>query len=201
MRKKDYIIPLGKGALFYILALLLTWMFTDRLTLGAVTVLRLFRYTFQYYNGLTVLIWLTASFIFSFFEKETSSYRIREYLFMVAALFGGDSLYRVVISESWYGIYELFLLPLSNMALMVFLSLLMVRMDGKTILVKMLLYIFSLAVLFVLNIVPTLYLYNKVLLSLLLGILLFVSSLVLYREELKGGLPGSVIIFKRTGEE
>ena len=194
IRKRDYFFPMGKGAVLYVAALLLSWFFSDKLVLGKVTALRLFFYDLRYYNSFTIALWLFFYLLTLLFGKaKQEGYRFRELLLYVSGLFIGESIYRVIIRESWYGPYELFFFPLGNLGMIVLLAVLLVRMDQAAVAWRILLFFMSLAVVLFFNLVPTLFSMNLPLPASVLGALLFVLSLMIFRAEGKGNLPGSSI--------
>ncbi len=194
IRKRDFLIPLGKGAVIYVISLLFTWLFTNQLTLGDVTFMGVFFYDFRFYNGLIVSLWLVLYFLFRLLGgNDRQAYPIREIILMLSALYLCDSIYRILIRESWYGLYELFLLPLDNMGQIILLALILVRWDGAVPLHKILLFFLSLGTVLVYSIVPALFTYNYPLPGLITGILFFVVAFFLFLKELSGDIPGSSI--------
>ena len=184
LRKRDLFIPLGKGSMIFIGSLLLTWLFTIKLNLGRVTPMRVFLYDFLFYNGLTNIIWLSLFFIIQLLgSKKKEKIRTREIMFFMAPLFWGDSLYRVIIQESWYGPVEFFLIPLTNMALLVILTLLITRGEKADLFYKFLYFLISLFFVLIANLVPFFASYNMLVLSIISTLVfLFLSFFIFFRE-------------------
>jgi hypothetical protein len=201
IRKRDFLIPLGKGFVLYVVSLLLTWLFTNRLVLGDVNFPRVFVYDFKFYNGLTSFIWIILFFLTNSLNgRKGKGYPLRETMIFLCALFLGDSLYRLLIKESWYGTYELFILPLDNMGLINLLTLLLVRMHGSSLLKRFLLLLISLTSLVIYNVIPTLFTLNYPLPAVLGSVILFAVTFFLFFSEIRGDLAGSSLRFIKRGE-
>jgi hypothetical protein len=186
IRKRDFIIPLGKGSVIFICSLLLTWLLTGTLSLGRATLFNLYFYDLSYYNGLTNLIWLTLFFVIQvIWPPVRMKIRTRELMLFLVPLFFGDSLYRWIIQESWYGLYELYFLPLSNMTLLILLALIISREEKEDLIKKILYYLLSIMTILILNFIPLLFSYNLILIAILVGIIFFSFSLFLFIIELK----------------
>jgi hypothetical protein len=178
IRKRDFIIPLGKGSVIFICSLLLTWLLTGTLSLGRATLFNLYFYDLLYYNGLTNLIWLTLFFVIQvIWPPVRMKIRTRELMLFLVPLFFGDSLYRWIIQESWYGLYELYFLPLSNMTLLILLALIISREEKEDLIKKILYYLLSIMTILILNFIPLLFSYNLILIAILVGIIFFSFSL------------------------
>ena len=191
IRKRDYFIPLGKGAVYYVVALLVSWFVSDKLVLGQVTPMGVFLYNFRYYGGMSSSLWVIIYFLSLLISRKGSDdYRFREILLMLSAGFFSESLYRTVISESWYGWYELFFLPLGNMGMIILLAVMLVRMDNSYLPGRILLFCLSLIIILSHNIVPALFSYNRPLIASIVGLVLFLGSFFVFTAELGGNLPG-----------
>lgn len=189
VRKRDFFVPVGKGAILYVGALLLTWLFSRNLSLGEVTFFNLYFYNFLYYNGITIFIWLTLLVIVSSFKKRSGKeYRIREILLFLVPLFFGDSLYRIIIKESWYGIYELFYMPLGNMGMLLLFAVMIERMGKGSHVNKLLHLLFCYIIILIYNFIPTLISFNIILPSVIAGLILFGVSIMLFFRELNRNL-------------
>jgi hypothetical protein len=186
IRKRDFIIPLGKGSVIFICSLLLTWLLTGTLSLGRATLFNLYFYDLSYYNGLTNIIWLTLFFVIQvIWPPVRMKIRTRELMLFLVPLFFGDSLYHWIIQESWYGLYELYFLPLSNMTLLILLALIISREEKEDLIKKILYYLLSIMTILILNFIPLLFSYNLILIAILVGIIFFSFSLFLFIIELK----------------
>ena len=196
IRRRDFLIPLGKGSVLYVGSLLLTWLFSNRQVLGDVTFLHVYLYDFKFYNGLTSSLWIILFFLTNSLNgRREKGYPLRETMIFLCALYMGDSLYRILTRESWYGIYELFILPLDNLGLINFITLLLVRMHGSALLKRLLLLLLSLAAILIYNVIPTLFTLNYPLPAVLGAVILFVVTFFLFFREIRGDLSGSTLKF------
>jgi hypothetical protein len=190
VRMRDFLPTVARGIIIYVCVLLFSVLLTRRLIPGQISFYRLFLYNYKYYNGLTVTIWLLVSTIASFLGKSTSGYELRENILFFCTLFFADSLFRVIISESWYGVYEYFFLPLANIGQIALLSILLMRMNSAYYPGKILYFFLSFLSLLLFNLVPTLFSFNLIFPAIAFGILIFASSIFLFFKELNGELPG-----------
>lgn len=184
VRKRDFFIPMGKGTIIYIVSLLISWLFTLKVAVGEVTVFSLFRYQFLYYNGFVSLLWMFLFLVSRWVNirrnGSSDTDETREIMLYLLPLFLGDSLYRMIIQESWYGLVELCFIPLGNMGLMTLAAIFINRMIHETSIMRFLYPVLLVFSVFATSVIPLLGVYNLIFISGLWSFLFLGLSLFLF---------------------
>lgn len=180
--------PFVMGMVFSIPILLLYWSFFHSF-FNNWTSTGLFFYYFFNKDGIFGIYIIAVLFaLFILIEKPLRISRLREITAYTSGFYFTIALYDSLAAEAWYGSLELFLVPISRLATILLLSVLvnlsLNEIDWRRFLWMGLAFLVPVLMVFV----PLLFVVNLSLISLVISILILIFSIFIYLLDVQGRL-------------
>ena len=188
IKKRVIVLPFVFGMILSIPILLLYWSFFQSFFNNWTTTGLFFYYFFNRDGIIGLYIVIVIYLLFTFVEKKQKESQLREITAYFMGLFFTIAIYDSLVAESWYGMLELFLIPITRLSSILLISLFIAKSLKKLDWQKYLLLGFALLVPVLMVFVPVMFVSNLILISIIISILIFGGSAVLYLLELKGRL-------------
>ncbi|WP_184742798.1 hypothetical protein [Spirochaeta isovalerica] len=127
--------------------------------------------------------------LFLLFAKKPEASMLREIAAYTAGMMFTLGIYDTLVSESWYGLLELFIIPFNRISLFLLLSVLLNRASLGRDWKRYLWIGISLIIPFILNLIPQLASFNKTGAALILSIIVLIISFIVFITESREPFP------------